>query len=85
MFAVKRYVRGSTPVARPCPQTSFWTSAHAQGYFLSHHLDVIAVRAKPGRSDWCRRFFGIERRFEKTRGNRGLSSPKPLIVVRREV
>jgi hypothetical protein len=53
--------------------------------FLSYHLDAIAVRAKLGRSDLRRRVVAIERRFEKARGNRGLSSPKPLIVVRREV
>jgi hypothetical protein len=67
----------------PCPQTSS-SSAHPQGYFSATIL-VLVVRAKPGRSDWYRRFFGIERRFEKARGNRGLSSAKPLIVVRREV
>jgi hypothetical protein len=33
MFTVKRYEGGSTPVARPCPQTSSATSTHAQGYF----------------------------------------------------
>jgi hypothetical protein len=38
----------------------------------------------PGRSNWYRRVFRIERRFEKARGNRGLSSPKPLIVVYRK-
>ena len=69
----------------------------AQGYFSATILEHMAfggfalspcyrgTAANPGRSDWYRHVFGIERRFEKARGNRGLSSPKPLIVVRREV
>jgi hypothetical protein len=52
--------------------------------FLSHHLGAMAVHAKPGRSDRCWRFFGIERRFEKARGGRGPSSPNPPIVVCRK-
>jgi hypothetical protein len=39
--AVKRYVRGLTPVAHPCPQTSSWTSAHAQGYFSATILVLV--------------------------------------------
>jgi hypothetical protein len=44
MFAVKRYARDSTPVARPCPQTSSWTSPHAQGYFSATILVLVTVR-----------------------------------------
>jgi hypothetical protein len=39
--AVKRYVRGSKPGARPCPQTSSWTSARAQGYFSATILVLV--------------------------------------------
>jgi hypothetical protein len=41
MFAVKRYVRGSTRRASS-PQTSSWTSAHAQGYFSATILEHLA-------------------------------------------
>jgi hypothetical protein len=94
MFAVKRYVRGSTPVARPChrrhlgrrrtlkviSQPRFWSTWRSA--VLPCHL---AIAAKPERSDWCLRILGIERRFEKPRTGRGPSSLKPLVVVCRKI
>jgi hypothetical protein len=65
------------------PATTVLMLVAFDGFSLSPYYRGTA--AKPGRSDWCWRVFGIERRLEKPRGGRGLSSLKPLIVVSREV
>jgi hypothetical protein len=83
MFAVKRYVRGSTSVARPCRRRHLGRQ---------HTLKAVAVpttadnfRPEERGSDLIWRLGKMERRFEKARGGRGPSSLKPLIVVGREV
>jgi len=60
MFAVQRWVRGSTPVARPCRKRHLERSAHAQGYFsatiwcswpsrvLPCQAAIAAKRSSPG-------------------------------------
>jgi hypothetical protein len=58
--------------------------AGVRGFYLVPFLERHHRQA-PGRSVWCWRVFGSERRFEKARGGRGLSSPNPFIVVRRKV
>ena len=54
-----------------------------RGFYLV--LRHAAKKQSDGRSDlfWCA--FGIERRSEKARGSRALSSPNPFIVVCRKV
>jgi hypothetical protein len=44
-----------------------------------------ATAANQALSDLCRCVLGIERRFKKARGSRGLSRLEPLIVVCRKV
>jgi hypothetical protein len=58
-----------------------------------HHLGARGVRrfylvdtgGRHGRSDFWWRIFDIERCLEKARGDRGLSSPNPVVIVCREV
>jgi hypothetical protein len=52
-------------------------------FYLARLLS--AQRQSDGRSGLQWRVFGRGRRLEKARGGRGLSSLKPLIVVRRKV